>query len=319
MERVLQKMEKVLGKLSRPKNFADAETMTEEKPTDDGRLMKVAREWYASAIKSVGAASSDASISKSCNVQLCSVTLEHCMSFLSASELALAARVCKFWNECSSSDPVWLPYVLKSKTVPDAAFSNSKMCAMQRNLLLNPAAEEDDRYWTRNGNGSLIIETSGEGGANGVNPFPNGATKCWTASHDYDGRTQTIDLCGDRLHLDRKFLDSRPGLELSFYMAARFDQSVVMKGFVTLLDKDRQPMLRCNFDHAVSASLNWRYVVKDVGGPGGLPEGVRHVIFSWQGKDTSWWAGHYGAKITSIALRLRPPGYAIPTQDLQLE
>lgn len=257
----------------------------------------VAIECKACGLKSDGASSSDvATATKSDEIQLCSVTLEHCLSYL------------------SSSDPLWLPYVLKSKTIPAPPFSNKRMCAMQRNVVRNPAAAEGDRHWTRNGYGSLIIETN----PRGANPFPDGASRCWTASNCWDGRCQTIDLCGDRLQLDPNFLDSRPGLELSFYMAACVEQGVVMRGSVTLLDEEMQQVSEYDFGHSLSASVNWHYVVKNVGGSDGLPRGVRHVILSWEGIDTRAWAGHYGAKITCIALRLRPPGYELQPDILNL-
>lgn len=102
-----------------------------------------------------------------------------------------------------------------------------------------------------------------------------------------------------------KILDIlKPAIEISEWHAARFDCGSIYRLSVALLDARRNP--QASFDTGNIETPQWagrewsqvRHVFVD------YPAGVRFVSFEHMGKDTLFWAGHYGAKMAGGEVRI---------------
>jgi hypothetical protein len=91
-------------------------------------------------------------------------------------------------------------------------------------------------------------------------------------------------------------------LRFSFLIASRFDQGTVFR----LKIKPIGTSDRNNFDgerwieHHNPAGVEWRRFTKYYP----ITFSMLGVSFNWAGKDETFWAGHYGAKINNISIAL---------------
>jgi hypothetical protein len=117
---------------------------------------------------------------------------------------------------------------------------------------------------------------------------------CWATSYNY-GRLYTeinIDSISDDF-----LANPSVGLELSFLFASRFDQASNFR-FGLLYDDlpiENFPMR----SHSNPSGRHWHKLIQIFP----LKAGIRKIKFIWEGKDQSWWAGNYGAKIAEISLK----------------
>jgi F-box protein 6 len=70
------------------------------------------------------------------------------------------------------------------------------------------------------------------------------------------------------------------------------------------LNESRKPLAVCHLPSTVEQWVGGRWqeasrVFED------YPVGVRYVSFTSYGKDTQYWAGHYGSKMAKASIRLR--------------
>lgn len=127
----------------------------------------------------------------------------------------------------------------------------------------------------------------------------------YVTSYNWCCREQVIKLAV--IGLSNDIMDKiRPPIEVSEWFSARFDCGSVFCIRVELLDA-RKEVVKF-FEHSVmtdqwmGGELGWRKIrhIFDAYSPG-----VRFLRFADAGKDTQFWAGHYGSKMAAANARVR--------------
>lgn len=126
-----------------------------------------------------------------------------------------------------------------------------------------------------------------------------GCTKNYVTTFYWCCRWQLVDLYdfGFTPEIMNKV---QPPIHVSEWFCARWDCGSIFKIMVALLDKDFKFLQ--TYQHSEETAqweggdLGWRkvaHVFRD------YKAGVRYVLFVDGGKDTKWWAGHYGSKMAA--------------------
>ena len=126
-----------------------------------------------------------------------------------------------------------------------------------------------------------------------------GCIKNYVTTYYWCCRWQLIDLYS--LGFTPEIMDKiQPPIHISEWFCARWDCGSIFKIMVALLDKDFNflKVYRRSEETAQwkGGELGWRKVkaiFRD------YKPGVRYVLFADGGKDTKWWAGHYGSKMAA--------------------
>ena len=133
-----------------------------------------------------------------------------------------------------------------------------------------------------------------------------GLNQCYVTSYGWCCREQWVDL--ERAGFSGEILDAiQPVIEITEWFGARGDCGSVFNLRVDLLDEacEKQSQSGRTFTFSeVTAQWHgghWHKVqhqFKDYG------KGVRYVRFADGGKDTQFWAGHYGSKMFGACVRI---------------
>uniref|UniRef100_A0A8D0DSV8 F-box protein 27 n=1 Tax=Salvator merianae TaxID=96440 RepID=A0A8D0DSV8_SALMN len=169
-----------------------------------------------------------------------------------------------------------------------------------RNLIKNPCGEEHLKHWKiqNRGNGWIVEENK-----NPIKEAP--AQTCFVSSYVWCEKVQLVNLLKEGLW--EELLDNyQPDILISDWWGAREDCGCEYEVRVTLLGADKStiaefaakpdPIPQWNDASYQQVSHVFRHY-----GPG-----VRYVRFYHKGKDTQFWAGHYGARITNSTVLLKP-------------
>ena len=131
-----------------------------------------------------------------------------------------------------------------------------------------------------------------------------GSSKNYVTSYEWCCRQQILDL--SKLGFAPAILDTlQPVIEVSEWFCARNDCGSKFKLRVDLLDKQYSSLAK--FEHSEETpqwhgdALGWRKVEHKFRNYGA---GVRYIRFADAGKDTQWWAGHYGSKMAGAWVRV---------------
>ena len=131
-----------------------------------------------------------------------------------------------------------------------------------------------------------------------------GSSKNYVTSYEWCCRQQILDL--PKLGFAPAILDTlQPVIEVSEWFCARNDCGSKFKLRVDLLDKQYSSLAK--FEHSEVTpqwhgdALGWRKVEHTFRNYGA---GVRYIRFADAGKDTQWWAGHYGSKMAGALVRV---------------
>ena len=131
-----------------------------------------------------------------------------------------------------------------------------------------------------------------------------GSSKNYVTSYEWCCRQQILDL--PKLGFAPAILDTlQPVIEVSEWFCARNDCGSKFKLRVDLLDKQHGSLAK--FEHAEETpqwhggALGWRKVEHTFRNYGA---GVWYIRFADAGKDTQWWAGHYGSKMAGAWVRV---------------
>ncbi|XP_052768996.1 F-box only protein 6-like [Mya arenaria] len=232
--------------------------------------------------------------------------------------------VCKQWHDTIASRSFW-----KEKCIQDRIFSqhcwdhlgnrdeNYKRLYIkhpyERNLIKNPDASKELSEWqvVYNGGNGWRMETEpiGSDPVSRFNDECKGTVGCWVSSYGKCAKYQVVDLMA--AGCSEYVLDHiRPAIHVSEWYAARFDCGAVYKMKVVLLSEKTG-----EFWSASSKDTNCRYSFKETLPSGrawfqakhtftDYPTGIRYVGFYHEGKDTQFWAGHFGAKMTLASVIL---------------
>ncbi|XP_041352447.1 F-box only protein 6-like [Gigantopelta aegis] len=177
-----------------------------------------------------------------------------------------------------------------------------------RNLIKNPCATEGMLHWkvTQKGGDQFVVEATPSGSvplSTIVDASSNviGSIKNWATSYSLCEKYQLVDLLAEGC--TEVVLDTwQPPIEVSEWYAGRFDCGCVYHLTVKLLSATKKVIKTFETEERVDqwAGKQWEQVMhtfKDYG------TGVRYVQFTHSGKDTQFWAGHYGPKFTLSSVR----------------
>ncbi|XP_064408769.1 F-box only protein 27-like isoform X1 [Latimeria chalumnae] len=210
--------------------------------------------------------------------------------------------VCKKWKQLVDSDALWKVKceqegMLRGLTRPLLPGHNWKrhnvMKPFNRNLIRNPCGEEQFHHWQvhHGGHGWKIEDHRA--------PLEESeSNKCFVSSFDWCEKEQYVDLLQEGLW--EEILDQyQPDICISDWYAARSDCGCTYKIHVTLLAANKSKVIE--HQEAPDPIPQWNdqqyhkvsHVFRDYG------PGVRYVHFQHQARDTQFWAGHYGARISN--------------------
>lgn len=251
------------------------------------------------------AASSSLSSSNSFPLEI----LEEIFLKLPARDVVCLCRlVCREWKEVVDSQALWKERCRREALHPQDASRSPKdwmmfyFCSvMKRNLLKNPSGEDKMNGW-------LIIENGGDEWKleNMLVPHPNEAIKKnFVTSYGMCTKTQLIDL--KKEGYDAAFMDKfQPDIRVTDWYAPRWDCGSEYKVIVELLCQRKRPIQVFSPEVVYFEQWNdgtWtqmRHVFRNYG------PGVRFIRFTHGGKDTQFWAGWYGIRVTDSCVELCP-------------
>ncbi len=132
----------------------------------------------------------------------------------------------------------------------------------------------------------------------------NGCLQNYVTSYMWCCRDQVIELA--KVGLSDEIMDDiQPAIEVSEWFSARWDCGSTFCIRVELLGADKKVVR--HYEHSETTDqwqggeLGWRKVRHVFSGYGG---GVRFLRFADAGKDTQFWAGHYGSKMAAAWARI---------------
>ena len=133
-----------------------------------------------------------------------------------------------------------------------------------------------------------------------------GLNQCYATSYGWCCREQWVDL--ERAGFSGEILDAvQPVIEITEWYGARGDCGSVFNIRVDLLDKACEEQNQSDRTFTFSEQMaqwhggHWHKVQHQFKHYG---KGVRYVRFADGGKDTQFWAGHYGGKMMGACVRV---------------
>lgn len=131
-----------------------------------------------------------------------------------------------------------------------------------------------------------------------------GSCQNYVTSYDWCCREQVVELAS--VGLSNKIMDEvRPSIVVSEWFCARNDCGSEFHIHVELLDKNNKVISFFDTtevtDQWQGEGLGWRKVQHVFSGYG---QGVRFLRFADAGKDTQYWAGHYGSKMAAAKAKV---------------
>ncbi|XP_035513111.1 F-box only protein 44-like [Morone saxatilis] len=216
--------------------------------------------------------------------------------------------VCRQWKEVADSESFWKErcrregYRLRDASkIPEDWRLFYFLCKQRRNLLKNPRAENEMNNWhiLENGGDNWTIEDV-------MTPHPNETVKKnFVTSFQTCKKMQLIDLGMEGYN--PSFMDQfQPDIRISDWYAPRWDCGSEYEIHVELLNQRKRPIKTFSPDTIYFeqwSDQKWNqmtYVFKNYG------KGVRYIRFTHGGKDTQFWAGWYGIRVTDSCVEICP-------------
>ncbi|XP_048035192.1 uncharacterized protein LOC125260737 [Megalobrama amblycephala] len=173
----------------------------------------------------------------------------------------------------------------------------ARLRCTKSNLLKNPSAQDGLRGWK-------IVRSEGEWvTAENRKPLPDTVTKCFLTSYGVCLKRQLIDL--EKEGYSDAFMDQvQPHIKISDWYAPLDVSGSEYQICVELLDERKNPIRTFQPEKVIFSFGNsepWcqmTHVFKDYG------PGIRFIRFTHGGKDTQYWAGHYGIRVTNSSVEI---------------
>ncbi|KAI5139366.1 F-box only protein 6 [Manis pentadactyla] len=226
-----------------------------------------------------------------------------------ARQLLLHCRpVCSLWRDLIDVVTLWKRKSLLAGFITedwDQSVADWKifffLCSLRRNLLRNPCAEEDMTSWQIDSNGGDRWKVESLPGEHGTD-FPDSRVKKYfVTSYGMCLKSQLVDLKAEGYW--EELLDTfRPDIMVQDWFAARADCGCTYRIRVQLVSADY--IVLASFEPPPVTVLQWNdarwtevsHTFSD------YPPGVRHILFQHGGKDTQFWAGWYGPRVTNSSI-----------------
>ncbi|XP_036598972.1 F-box only protein 6-like [Trichosurus vulpecula] len=234
-------------------------------------------------------------------------------SLVPARELLRHCRlVCSLWRDLIDLVSLWKRKCQREGFISenwDQPVADWKvfyfLCSLQRNLIRNPCAQEGLKFWTIDQNGGDKWKVEDIPGAHGRD-FPDPRVKKYfVTSYHTCLKSQMVDLQAEGYW--KELMDTvRPDIIIKDWFAARYDCGCRYQICVQLLSADY--LVLDTFEPpAVEieqwSDFEWREVSHTFSN---YPPGVRHIRFQHGGKDTQYWAGWYGPRVTNSSITIGP-------------
>lgn len=220
--------------------------------------------------------------------------------------------VCALWRDVIDSPALW-----KTKCQRDGFVSKRNrrnppdwrslyfLYLRRRNLLRNPSAAEDFKYWEKKEDGGEGWKVEILPGAHG-RPFPDEKIKKYfVTSYGLCLKSQTIDLKQEGY--PEEFMDIlQPSIVIKDGYAARRDCGCRYQILVQLLSQDKTVMAEFKPEPVTIeqwSTAEWsqmEYTFSNYG------PGVRYIYFEHGGQDKQFWAGWYGIRVTNSSVTIDP-------------
>ncbi|RVE72417.1 hypothetical protein OJAV_G00042730 [Oryzias javanicus] len=174
---------------------------------------------------------------------------------------------------------------------------------MPRNLLMNPCGEDDLKFWElvdNEGDGWKVEDMQGDDGQD----IRDGEVKKYFAtSFDFCSKKQVIDLLTEDYTSEQ--LDAQPEVTVEDWFCSRRDCGCKYQLAVSLLDKNGV-ILQVFLPERVVIDPekddgSWKQIKHTFSGYG---PGLRFISFEHGGKDTKYWKGWYGVRVTGSSVTI---------------
>ncbi|XP_077881408.1 F-box only protein 6 isoform X1 [Ictidomys tridecemlineatus] len=230
-----------------------------------------------------------------------------------ARQLLLHCRpVCSLWRDLIDVVTLWKRKCLREGFVTedwDQPVADWKifyfLCSLRRNLLRNPCAEEDMGSWRIDSNGGDHWKVESLPGEHGTD-FPDPQVKKYfVTSYGMCLKSQLVDLKAEGYW--EELLDTfRPEIVVKDWFAARADcgcsyhirVQLASADYIVLASFEPPPVTIHQWNDATWTEVSHTF--------SDYPPGVRHILFQHGGKDTQFWAGWYGPRVTNSSIIISP-------------
>lgn len=216
--------------------------------------------------------------------------------------------VCSLWRDLIDVMTLWKRKSLREGFITkdrDEPVDDWKifyiLCSLQRNLLRNPCAEENLRSWQIDANGGDEWKVEDLPGEHGTS-FPDArVTKYFVTSFGMCLKSQMVDLKAEGYW--EELLDTfRPDIVVKDWFAPRADCGCTYHLRVHLASADY--IVLASFEPPPVTIEQWNdarwqeisHTFSD------YPPGVRYILFQHGGKDTQFWKGWYGPRVTNSSI-----------------
>ncbi|KAM4610691.1 F-box only protein 6-like [Polymixia lowei] len=216
--------------------------------------------------------------------------------------------VCHGWKEVVDSESIWRERCRRAgydlsdgAKIPEDWRLFYFLCKKRRNLLKNSRGEEKLSGWQILENGGDKWKVEGV-----MVPHPDEKVqKVFVTSYHMCRKSQLIDL--EKEGYNPSFMDHfQPDIKISDWYAPRWDCGCEYEICVELLNQKKKPVQSFAPETVCFEQWNdqtWHqmtHVFKNYG------PGVRYIRFIHGGKDTQFWAGWYGIRITNSCVEICP-------------
>ncbi|XP_056398196.1 F-box only protein 6-like isoform X2 [Hyla sarda] len=235
------------------------------------------------------------------------------LSAVPAPDLICRCRpVCTLWRNVIDSSALWKTkcqrdgFILRRcRRIPPDWRMFYFLHLRKKNLLKNPIAEENFKYWHKKEDGGDHWKVETLPGAHG-RPFPDEKVKkYYVTSYHWCLKSQTINL--KKEGYPNEFMDIvQPNIIIKDWYSARHDCGSQYTIHVQLLSHDKtviaefkpDPVRIEQWSTAEWAQIEYTFRMY---GPG-----VRYIYFEHGGCDTQFWAGWYGIRVTNSSVTIDP-------------
>ncbi|XP_019962799.1 F-box only protein 6-like isoform X2 [Paralichthys olivaceus] len=222
--------------------------------------------------------------------------------------VGICRLVCHQWKEVADSESLWRERCRREgyrpsdpSKIPNDWRLFYFLCKKRRNLLENPRGEQKLQGWQILENGGDKWKVEGV-----MVPHPDVTVQInFVTSYGMCKKAQLIDL--EREGYNSSFMDHfQPDIRISDWYAPRWDCGSEYDICVELLNHRKRPIQ--TFDPQTVLFEQWNdqkwcqmtHVFQNYG------PGVRYIRFTHGGRDTQFWAGWYGIRVTNSCVEICP-------------
>ncbi|XP_060713966.1 F-box only protein 2 isoform X1 [Tachysurus vachellii] len=168
---------------------------------------------------------------------------------------------------------------------------------MARNLLKNPNGDEDMEFWELTENGGNEWRVEDMPGDCGHEIGIEGVNKYFSTSFELCLKTQVIDLVAEGYAPED--LDNQPTVTIEDWYSGRTDCGCMYLLTVRLLDENKEMLSEYKPEPVIldpdTEDCLWKQVTHTLSDYG---PGLRFISFEHGGKDTKYWDGWFGVRVT---------------------